>query len=247
MREEYRTVTTGRYPISCKSYISETRPKGIILGVHGFAGDKESSALKALAEAVCEKGVSLTCFDFPAHGASETSDDMLSVKNCMDDLLFIADQCRKEYPNEKKYVFATSFGGYIALLCCKALSDFSIVLRAPAVTMPEHILTDLLHTTPEEFEKAGTITCGFERKICLPYSFYDELQKHKIAYCVCNNPMLIIHGDKDDVVPHQDIVAFCKKHKNAILQTIHGADHRFKKPGEIEQVIESALAYWKLW
>lgn len=246
MREEYRTITTERYQISCKSYISKTQSKGIILGVHGFAGDKESTALRALAEAVCGKGVSLTCFDFPAHGTSEAGDDMLSVKNCMDDLLLIADLCRKEYSNKNKYLFATSFGGYIALLCSSKLTDFNFVLRAPAVTMPEHILTDLLNTTPEEFERVGTITCGFERRICLTYSFYGELQKYKIANCVCENPMLIIHGDKDDVVPHRDIVVFCKKHKNADLQTIHGADHRFKKPGEIERVIESALAYWKL-
>lgn len=193
-----------------------------------------------------KKGVSLICFDFPAHGTSAAHEDKLTVKNCMDDLFFVAEQCRREHPYGKKYLFATSFGGYITLLCSKKLADFSIVLRAPAVTMPEHILTDLLNTTPEEFEKAGTITCGFERRICLPYSFYDELQKHKVAYCICDDPMLIIHGDKDDVVPYRDIIDFCSNHKNAILQTVFGADHRFKNPGELEQVVGSARAYWKL-
>lgn len=246
MQEEYKTIKTERYPISCKSYISDLQPNGIILGVHGFAGDKESSALKALAEASCERGTSLICFDFPAHGTSVASDDMLSVKNCMDDLLLIAEHCRKEHPNERKFLFATSFGGYIALLCIKELTDFSIVLRAPAVTMAEHILTDLLDTTPEAFKKAGTITCGFDRKICLPFSFYEELQKHKIADCVCDNPVLIIRGDMDDVVPYSDIVAFCSCHKIVKLRTVYGADHRFKKTGEIEQVIESAISYWKL-
>ena len=246
MREEYRTIYTDRYPISCKSYVSDAQPNGIILGVHGFAGDKESSALKTLAGAACGKGVSLCCFDFPAHGASDASDEMLSVKNCMADLLFIAEQCRKEHPDEKKYLFATSFGGYITLLCSKELTDFATVLRAPAVTMPEHVLTDLLNTTPEEFKKVGTITYGFERKIRLPFSFYVELQKHKIANFVCDNPMLIIHGDNDDVVPYRDIVDFCTRHKNATLQTVRGADHRFKKPGELDQIIEYALSYWKL-
>ena len=246
MREEYKTIATERYPISCKSYVSDLQPNGIILGVHGFAGDKESSALKALAKVSCERGTSLICFDFPAHGTSEASDDMMSVKNCMNDLLFIAELCRKEHPNERKYLFATSFGGYIALLCSIKLTDFSIVLRAPAVTMAEHILTGLLNTTPESFEKSGTIICGFDRKICLPFSFYDELQKHRIADCICDNPMLIVHGDMDNVVPYHDIIDFCTYHKNAALRTIYGADHRFKKTGEIEQVIESAFSYWKL-
>lgn len=247
MREEYKTIKTDRYPISCKSYITDAKPNGIILGVHGFAGDKESSALRFLAEAACKKAVSLMCFDFPAHGASEASDAMLSVKNCMDDLLLIAELCRIEHPNEKKYLFATSFGGYITLLCSKELSDFNIVLRAPAVTMPEHILTDLLNTTPEKFEKAESITCGFERKICLTFGFYTELQKHKIADCVCDDPMLIIHGDNDNIVPYRDIIDFCSCHKNAELRTISGADHRFKKPGELNRVIELALSYWNLY
>ena len=246
MREEYKTIATERYPISCKSYVSEFQANGIILGVHGFAGDKESSALKSLAKVSGERGTSLICFDFPAHGASEASDDMLSVKNCIDDLLLMAELCRKEHPNERKFLFATSFGGYIALLCGNKLKDFSIVLRAPAVTMAEHILTDLLNTTPEAFKKAGTIIYGFDRKICLPFSFYEELQKYRIADCVCDNPMLIIHGDIDDVVPYHDIIDFCSCHKNAVLRTVHGADHRFKKAGEIKQVIESAISYWKL-
>lgn len=55
MREEYRTIMTDRYPIDCKSYLPDGQSDGIIIGVHGFAGDKESSALKALAAAACEK------------------------------------------------------------------------------------------------------------------------------------------------------------------------------------------------
>lgn len=246
MRKEYRTVATDRYPISCKSYVAESRPSGIILGVHGFAGDKESSALRALAAASTEKGISLICFDFPAHGASEVQADELTVKNCMDDLCVLADLCRREHPNEKKYLFATSFGGYIALLCSQKLTDFNIVLRAPAVTMPEHILTDLLCTTPERYKQIGAMICGFEREINLPYRFYEELQEHRLSDCICDNPMLMIHGDKDDVVPYQDVIAFCSAHKNVELRVMQGADHRFKKSGEIDRVIELTLSYWGL-
>ena len=132
------------------------------------------------------------------------------------------------------------------MLCCVGLRDFQIVLRAPAVTMPEHILTDLLKTTPEEFKRRGRIECGFERKIVLPWRFYEELQYYRIQECPCDNPMLVIHGDADEVVPHADILDFCKEHPNAQLCVIPGADHRFKKPGEIERVVSTAMEYWKL-
>ena len=246
MRIEYKEIQMPRYPISCKLYRTENAAKGVILGVHGFAGDKESSALYALADASTRKGVELLCFDLPAHGSSETTEADFTVQNCLNDILFMADVCREEYPNAKKYLFATSFGGYLTLLCCTELRDFQIVLRAPAVTMPEHILTDILKTTPEEFRRRGRIECGFERKIELPWHFYEELQCYRIRECLCDNPMLVIHGDADDVVPHKDILNFCTEHPKATLYVIPGADHRFKKPGEIERVVSAAMEYWSL-
>lgn len=244
MKEEYFNISTGRYPVSCKLYTPGLDVKGIILGVHGFAGDKESSALRALAERCADKGIALLCFDFPVHGASEATEISLTVENCMSDLLDCADWCRREYPGAKKYLFATSFGGYITLLCSQKLADFRIVLRAPAVTMAEHILTELLKTSPEDFKRRKTITCGFERKIELPYGFYQDLQKHGISKYLCDNPLLIIQGDKDGIVPLDDVVSFCAAHKNATLKIIDGADHRFKNPGEIEKVIAAAISYW---
>ncbi|MBP1587667.1 MAG: alpha/beta fold hydrolase [Clostridia bacterium] len=244
MQTEYFDIQTERYSISCKLYVSGQPVRGIILGVHGLAGDKESSALRALASCCADKGVSLLCFDFPAHGSSEAKEDDLTVANCISDLYEAADWCRKKYPDAQKYLFATSFGGYVALLCSHMLNDFSIVLRAPAVTMAEHVLTDLLHTSPEEYKKQGVISCGFERKIDLPYSFYQELQAHQVSGCAHGRPMLIIHGSNDDVVPLDDVVSFCDAHRDAVLKIIEGADHRFKKPGEIERVVKMALDHW---
>ena len=130
------------------------------------------------------------------------------------------------------------------MLCDKELADFSIVLRAPAVTIGEHILTDLLNTTPEDFKRCKAITCGFERKIDLPYSFYEDLQRHRISGRRCDHPVLIIQGNKDGIVPSEDVVSFCGSHGNAVLKIIDGADHRFKNPGEIEKVIDAAISYW---
>lgn len=162
----------------------------------------------------------------------------------MRDLCATADWCRQRFPNENKYLFATSFGGYISLLCSRDLEDFSIVLRAPAVTMGEHILTDLLQITPEEWKERGSVVCGFERRIDLPYRFYEELRLHSLSDRECDPPLLILHGDADDVVPCEDVAAFCASHANAKLQMIRGADHRFNKPGELDQVVGLTLAYW---
>ena len=239
-------IQTQRYPISCKIYAPDSEAQGVILGVHGFAGDKESSALRKLAKAASKRNTALICFDFPAHGDSKAEEDAFTIENCIQDVLTMAEHIRQQYPNSKKFLFATSFGGFITLLCLKHLVDFQMVLRAPAVTMPEHILLDLLGATEEVFAKQGVITCGFERKIRLPYRFYQELKKHSVMEVPHDTPMLVIHGDRDDVVPHTDILRYCENHPSAKLCVIPGADHRFKKPGELEQVIDHTLHYWSL-
>ena len=244
MKLLYSNINNGEYDISCKLYFpSENCIKGVILGVHGFAGDKESSALKKLAYAVEQYGIALICFDLPAHGESCVNESSFTVKNCIRDLGCIADKIRNEYPNVDKYIFATSYGGFIALQCVEQLKEFKYVLRAPAVTMPEHILTDVIKLSAEEFKTAGSVECGLERSLVLPYSFYEELQHYSILGKNFDKPMLVIHGNADDVVPYEDILKFCRDNMSAELAVIDGADHRFKKPGEIESVIKSTIRY----
>ena len=52
MKISYNNINNGEYDISSQLYFPNLDCiKGIILGVHGFVGDKESSTLKKLAYA----------------------------------------------------------------------------------------------------------------------------------------------------------------------------------------------------
>lgn len=227
------------YDITCKSYFpDDERVNSVIIGVHGFAGDKDSSMLVRLAEDVCQRGTALICFDFPAHGESPVGEEMLTVENCKRDFCAIVDYVAENYPEARKSVFATSFGGFIALLCAESLGDFTFILRAPAVTMPKVLIDNVLKITAEEFKQSGRVECGFERKISLPYSFYEEAkEQEKSLGKKISSPILVIHGDLDDIVPLADVRDFVTAQENARLEIIRGADHRFKNAGEIERII----------
>ncbi|MBE6587466.1 MAG: alpha/beta fold hydrolase [Ruminococcaceae bacterium] len=242
---ERRFIITGDYGIVCREFLpDDERVTGVILGVHGFAGDKESSVLRLLAEELSKSGTALVCFDFPAHGESPAAEEGLTVKNCKKDLLAAAEYIRERYPNAKKSIFATSFGGYVSLLCRRELSDFAFVLRAPAVTMPTVLLDTVLKISAEDFRSAGYVDCGFERKISLPYGFFEELCcQEDLLLEDFHLPMLIIHGDRDGVVPLFHILEFSARHPEARLEVIEGADHRFKNPGETEKIVALTRNY----
>lgn len=236
-----------QYEIKCRSFTpDDERVEHIIIGVHGFAGDKDSSMLEKLALACSENAAALICFDFPAHGDSPVNEEMLTVENCKMDLYAVIDHAAEKYPNARKSIFATSYGGYIALLSAERLSDFSFVLRAPAVTMPKLLLETVLRTSEENFRKSRVIRCGFQRLLNLPYSFYEELMRQD---SVCSRQLssaIVIHGDRDDIVPLGDVEEFIRSQTNTELRIIHGADHRFKNRGEIEKVIEYTRDFLKI-
>ncbi len=239
MKTKYFYIN-NQYEISCKLFTPDDENiSNIIVGVHGFAGDKESSMLGKLSATVCLYSTALICFDFPAHGASPVGENMRTIKNCKNDLCAVVDYISNQYPNANKSIFATSFGGYISLLCADKLAKMPFVLRAPAVTMPKVLLENVLKVTAEDFKTREIIECGFERPIKLPYSFYEELSSQgKIGEKQITLPILIIHGDCDDIVPLSDIEVFAVSQNNVTLQVLHGADHRFKNAGEMERVID---------
>ena len=234
-----------RYEIKCKLFLPEDgHVEHVVIGVHGFAGDQESSMLKKLATAICLRSSALLTFDFPAHGSSPVGEEMLTVRHCKEDLRTVLEYAAKEYPNAKKSIFATSFGGYITLLCADQLAGIPLVLRAPAVTMPKVLLENVLKISAAEFQKAGFIKCGFERPIQLPYSFYaDLLAQNGIGSNQISSPILVIHGDRDDVVPLADVEAFAASQSNVALKIIPGADHRFKNKGELETIVDLATTF----
>lgn len=217
----------------------------IIVAMHGFAGDQESSCIRLLEEQAMKRGVGLVRFDWPAHGVSPAEDSQLRVEHCLSDLDTVVGWVRKQWPKARLFAFATSFGGYLALLYHhrnRGVFD-QLLLRSPAIrmydVMMDHILDD---AAKDELMRKDTITVGFERKIELPEPFLHDLRQND-AFHIWDGERLeevaIIHGTADDVVPVEDSVAFAQAHRCA-LHLAPGTDHRYKKPGELEQVLQIA-------
>ena len=234
---------SGIYDIPIKRFEPEDDVTGFIVAAHGFAGDKESSAIALLAKQMTARGHAVIAFDFPAHGTSK-ADGYFCAANCRLDLENVYKYACGLYPEaKKKAVFATSFGGYITLLSLDTLpADVRIVLRAPAVDMRATFEMQVPDGI-EAFRKKGSVVMGYERRLNVPYSFYTELCENDISHTDLQREMLIIHGDRDaDVLPEY-ISRFCEANPRARLEIIKGADHRFKGDGELEKVVELAERY----
>ena len=58
-----------------------------------------------------------------------------------------------------------------------------------------------------------------------------------------DNKTFVFHGDKDDIVPIEDVLEFCDGRENINLEIIKNADHRFKNPGEIERIVSETVQF----
>ena len=218
----------------------------IIIAMHGFCGDKESSCIEELEKKALNLNIGLIKFDWAGHGESEATGDQLTIKNCMADIDSIVEHVKESFPKAKLAAFSTSFGGYLTLLYLYNHRETfnQIILRSPAINMYKVLTSNIL--TKEELSRikeAGSVEFGFERKLKITNNFLIDLKDNDVnkLYEDISLPMVsIIHGTDDNLVPFMDSKLFAEKHTCKLYPVI-GADHRYKKEGEIEKVVEIAL------
>ena len=230
------------YGIPCELSIPDN-PKMIIVAMHGFCGDKESSCIKLLEERANKVGIGLIRFDWPGHGESETDGFNFRVENCLRDLESVVGYLKEHYLDAELVAFATSFGGYITLLYNYYHKDtFShIILRSPAIKMHEVVSNSILNSEiRKELAEKGFFIYGFERKMEITSELLGDLERFDLLNLYEGEKLenvSIIHGTEDDLVPFENSESFASQH-GCQLNPVYGADHRYKKDGELEKVME---------
>lgn len=213
-----------------------------IIGVHGFCGSKDSPVLVDIAEEMGIFGAATVRFDLPAHGDSPVTDWGLSLKKCAETLIAVAKWVRETYPEVEVGVFATGFGAFVTLVALDDLKEMTdklkLVLQTPDLHMAQSLL-NMAKMTEEELHKAGRVTIGatMKRPVEVPYSFYEELQGNMVYYNY-HMPMLLLHGELDDVVPLSYLEPFRRFNTRSCLVTIPGADHQFRGEGQWDMVVD---------
>ena len=254
----------GGYEISCMEWLPDTAadadgsgaasgPLPTLLCLHGFAGDKYSTVIEAVAKDRCRAGFRCVTFDWPGHGDSTADSSMLTIENCLADLDAVVKHLRPAaaaVPSGSTpaplFCFATSFGGYLAMLDYRRHPEHfdRILLRSPALRMGKVLRSFLDEDHMRRFRDGEALNFGFDRPLFLHDDFLSDLETpdHDAFLPLAGigrSPIAIIHGDADDVVPVTDSLRFAEDN-HLPIRIVKGADHRYKKPGELEQIIDFA-------
>lgn len=236
IRNKLKSTNGWNIPYICN--VSE-KHRRILLCLHGFAGDKDSSVIAALMESLDEKGIGVVTFDWPAHGESDAPDDALTVENCLSDLNNVVSWLSQNW-DIPVACFATSFGGYLATLYRNGNPEVftDLILRSPALKMHEIFRSLITDEDFTEMMQGKPVIQGFDRKMKIGISFYESLCNHDVYSQTPphHENVLIIQGDADSIVNPKDTMDYARRNGISIV-LFEGTDHVYKRSGEKERII----------
>ncbi len=217
-----------------------------VVFAHGFRGRcKDGSKPLALAEALVQKGFVFLRFDFSNIGESEGSFENTTVTQYVDDLRCSIDFILKTgfVEKDRVAVVGSSMGGLVAtILATKDKRIKNLVLSSPVASLD--LCSGDLKDQMKKCKENGYVYISLEsaKKYCrLNYTFYQDYLKYNgidLAKKI-DIPTLILHGNKDDLVPIEGSKEILKNLKGEkALEILEGADHFCREPAVFEKMIK---------
>jgi uncharacterized protein len=222
-------------------HAADTRKGAAAILCHGMESNKNSAKLIFLAEQLAERGINTLRFDFSYVGESSGKFENITYSGEVEDLRAAFEWMRNRY-SDKIGIFGSSMGGSVALMFA---AQEPAVAALVALAAPIH---------PENFPKRVLPLAGLERwrqrgyivfnGLRLKISLLEDLEQIDIvgAARTIQCPVLILHGDADEVVPVTEAYELhdclsCSKR----LLILNGGDHRLSDPSLMDRALREGL------
>lgn len=201
---------------------------------HGFNGRGED--FEQAAEAVTEKGINAVYFDF-CGGSRVPNETFPSTAMNLDtekeDLRAVIEYVLKSMETERLYLFGASHGGLVTALLAEEIEDKAegIILQYPAFCVGD----DWRKRFPKkedipEVQDLWGIKLGrqyFER--IHDFDVFEHIGRY-------SKSVLIMHGDKDGIVPISYSERAAALYPNAEYVPFAGEGHGFGREGEEKMI-----------
>lgn len=222
----------------------------IIIIAHGFSSSKNSANFIKMSDEFDKKGISTFRIDFYGHGESEGDFAKITISEAVDDILQ-AIKFLKDNGYSRIGLIGSSFGGIASIMVASKINDlFALALKSPVSDYREVQEIKLTEKGLENWKNKGWeyYVNREEEKLRLNYTFVEDF-KNNIAYNVASLikiPTLIVHGDKDNVVPVKQSMKTSKLIKNCRLKIIKDADHIYTNIDHAKKMIEEIVNFINL-
>ncbi len=217
----------------------------LVIVLHGFSSNKDKAHTVAACEAMREAGFATLRFDLYGHGDSGGEFKNHTIYKWISNTLAVLDCVRGWDFVSDIYLSGHSQGGLVSLLVGGMAPDLikGLILRAPAFIIPRCAREGNMHgfafdplRVPEEIEifKGLTLRANYAR-VAQTIHAEDAVDRFP-------GPVLLIHGDEDNIVPLEDSLIAAKRYQNCQLSVIPGETHHFNRfPEQMKTIIRDWL------
>ena len=90
------TIETKINNHSARIFLPANKPEEVLITIHGFAGDKESSVIVAVANELSKCNIATISYDLPNHG-NDTTNTPLVLEDCVQSVEDVLNYARENF------------------------------------------------------------------------------------------------------------------------------------------------------
>lgn len=250
MEKTVNFLNEHREKLAGTLHVPESGTDRAVLWGHCFTCSRHTTVLRDISKKLEERGIASLRFDFSGNGQSEgdfshTSytrhiGEMKQAMTFLSDLGFVR--------------FAAgghSMGAAIALLAAERMAAESLNIKAVcalAGRLGSGRISQLFSDRQmEELRQTGKVSfVSRGRKLELREDFFTDMQQYDLSATVANLkiPLMVIHGDKDEVIAVQNALEAKERNPAIELEIIADADHMFLNPAHRGKIAERSAAWF---
>jgi alpha/beta superfamily hydrolase len=215
--------------------------RGAVILCHGMDSNKDSEKLVHLGRVLAKRGIPTLRFDFAYVGESSEKFENITYSGEVEDLRVACSFMRDRYA-KKIGILGSSMGGTVALLFTAEDPGIAALVTIAAPVHPEAFPLRILN--PEQLQRWRDRGFTFYNGQRLNLALLEDLETINVLQSarkiVC--PVLIIHGDADEVVPVEEAheLNACLAGRKKLL-IMKGTDHRLSDPVIMQQALTEAV------
>lgn len=251
MKNNIYLKTVDGYDISTEINIAES--SDLIIWLHGITETKNEylNFFKDGSAWFEKNGISSVRFDFRGHGNSSGISSEFSIVGQIIDALTVIDYIKSNFKNSYRiHLVGLSFGAPPSIYLSMKYPDLikSLTLIAPVLSYKRTFINPetewakslFSETNVNELEKTGKLY--FNESFFIGLNLYIEMNlvNPEMFLPKIIQPTLVMHGDKDSMVPYDATNQICKNLSNLNLVTLFGSDHGYMQEGDDEGILKKS-------
>jgi hypothetical protein len=213
----------------------KTAPLLILL--HGLTGHMEENHLVRIQQAVTKAGIAVLRVDLYGHGKSDGSFKDHTILKWITNLMTITDYAKAMPEVTELYLSGHSQGGLLAMIAAgiRPYDYQAVIPLSPGVSLPEDAREgsflgisfdpdQIPDEITEDIPGLGTVTLSGNYFRCMQLIDMKELISRY------RSPVLIIHGQEDEVIPPEVSMAAAMLYERGRIsvfkEEVHDYDHQ---------------------